>query len=63
MTESQYIRSNNRAFIVNILINAAALGLVLYAGFRSGQLSGRFHLVKTGLRTQSGIARGDRDRE
>ncbi|MCR4998572.1 MAG: hypothetical protein K6A05_01885 [Lachnospiraceae bacterium] len=36
MTESQYIRSNNRAYIVNVLINIAAFGLIMFGGVREG---------------------------
>ena len=36
MNESQFVRANNRAFIINVLINAAAISLVLVGGFRDG---------------------------
>lgn len=36
MNESQYIRANSRAFILNVLINAAAVSLVLAGGFKDG---------------------------
>ncbi|MCR5641299.1 MAG: hypothetical protein K6G04_08115 [Lachnospiraceae bacterium] len=36
MTETQFERANNRAFIINALINVAAISLVLVGGFRDG---------------------------
>ena len=36
MNESQYMRANNRAFIINVLINAAAISLVMARGVRDG---------------------------
>ena len=36
MNESQYMRANNRAFIINVLINAAAISLVIAGGVRDG---------------------------